>query len=145
MSFCINLKQKMNKTIYCKKQNKQITFKDCSNCIYKEFKLLQSNSNQMKNKSKKLAKLEKIRFSVFTDNMNKCYICDSIRNIHIHELIAGRNRINSIKYGFTIPLCDFCHSKYQNNYSFNNYWYIKCQIFFELNIGSRDELAEMNL
>lgn len=38
MSFCINLKQKLNRTIYCKKQNKQITFKDCSNCPYKAYK-----------------------------------------------------------------------------------------------------------
>ena len=31
MSHCINLKLKMNKTLYCKLQKKEITFKDCSN------------------------------------------------------------------------------------------------------------------
>lgn len=28
----------MNRTLYCKKLNKQITFKDCSNCPYKAYK-----------------------------------------------------------------------------------------------------------
>ena len=37
MSFCINLKQKMNRTLYCKKLNKQITFKDCSSCPFKVY------------------------------------------------------------------------------------------------------------
>ena len=91
MSFCINLKQKMNRTLYCKKLNKQITFKDCSNCPFKEYKSpvssglsnkkadskmqqrnlknnsLQSYSNlrvkSIKKKSYKLAKKEKERFS----------------------------------------------------------------------------------
>lgn len=38
MSYCINLKQKMNKTIYCKKRKEQITFKDCNCCSFKEYK-----------------------------------------------------------------------------------------------------------
>lgn len=38
MSYCIHLKQKMNRTFYCKKLNKIITFKDCSNCHYKKYK-----------------------------------------------------------------------------------------------------------
>lgn len=29
---CVYLKQKMNRTLYCKKQDKIITFKECFNC-----------------------------------------------------------------------------------------------------------------
>lgn len=38
MQNCINLKLKMNKTLYCKLQKKKITFKDCSSCSFKEYK-----------------------------------------------------------------------------------------------------------
>lgn len=38
MSYCTNLKQKMNKTLYCKKHNKLINIKDCSNCQFKDYK-----------------------------------------------------------------------------------------------------------
>lgn len=51
MSFCIYLKQKMNRTLYCKKQNKQIAFKDCTNCPYKEYKMQQCNLKNNKKQS----------------------------------------------------------------------------------------------
>lgn len=38
MNNCINLKQKMNKTLYCKIKNTTINFKDCNNCPFKEYK-----------------------------------------------------------------------------------------------------------
>ena len=33
----------------------------------------------MKTKSNKLAKLERERYSIFTDNFNKCYYCNDHR------------------------------------------------------------------
>ena len=35
---CINLKQKFDRSLYCKINECTITFKDCSNCKYKEYK-----------------------------------------------------------------------------------------------------------
>lgn len=52
MSFCINLKQKMNRTLYCKKLNKQITFQDCSNCSFKEYNPVSSGLSKLKADSK---------------------------------------------------------------------------------------------
>lgn len=146
MSNCINLKQKMNKTLYCKLQKKEITFKDCSNCPFKEYKnykrLQAKKEYKMKNKSSKLANLEKNRFSIFTDNLDKCYFCPNKKD-HLHEIIAGRNRQNSMKYGFVLPLCEKCHRKYQNDVLFNNRWYIICQKYFESNIGTRDDFINI--
>lgn len=146
MSNCINLKQKMNKTLYCKIKNTTINFKDCNNCPFKEYKtykpLQPKKEYKMKNKSSKLAKLEKNRFSIFTDNLDKCYFCPNKKD-HLHEIIAGRNRQNSMKYGFVLPLCEKCHRKYQNDVLFNNRWYIICQKYFESNIGTRDDFINI--
>ncbi len=145
---CINLKKKFNNTLFCKKSKKQITLKDCSNCTYKEYKMqccsLNYNKSQnystlrpkktykMKTKSKKLAKLEKNRFSVFTDNLDKCYLCPNKKD-HLHEIFAGRNRQNSMKYGFVLPLCEKCHRLYQNDAVFNSFWHKKGQLAFKTN------------
>ncbi len=143
---CINLKQKMNRTFYCKKSKELISISKCSNCKlkeYKQYKKLQAKKNyKMKNKSSKLSKLEKNRFSVFTDNLDKCYLCSNKKD-HLHEIFAGRNRQNSMKYGFVLPLCEQCHRMYQNDVLFNHKWYIKCQKHFESNIGTRDDFINI--
>ncbi len=38
MNNCINLKQKLNHKLVCKRTNKEIDIKQCNNCIYKEYK-----------------------------------------------------------------------------------------------------------
>lgn len=86
-------------------------------------------SAELKKKSNKLAKLERNRFSLFTDNMNKCYFCPNKKD-HIHEIFCGRNRQNSMKYGLCLPICESCHSKYQNNFLFNKEWHKKGQAMF---------------
>ena len=39
---CIHLKQKMNKTIYCKIKNTKIHFSDCNNCPFKSIRPINS-------------------------------------------------------------------------------------------------------
>lgn len=129
---------------YCIKLKNNITYNNCKNCIfkeYKEYKKLQSNK-AMKSRSTKLAKLEKNRFSVFTDNLDKCFLCPNKKD-HLHEIFAGRNRRNSMKCGFVLPLCFSCHEKYQNDVIFNRRWYRKCQRYFEKNVGTRDEFIKI--
>jgi len=84
----------------------------------------------MKNKSTKLAKLERDRKSLFTENLDKCYFCPNSKN-HMHEIFSGRNRQNSMRYDLCLPVCWRCHSKYQNNKEFNDYWHVKGQEAFE--------------
>ena len=97
---------------------------------------------KLRKKSNKLANLERNRYSVFTDNLDICYLCGRKKN-DLHEVYAGRNRINSIKYGFVLPICRECHSLNQNNPFFNDYWHIQGQLYWEKNIGSREEFIKV--
>lgn len=163
-NYCINLKKRKNKP-YCKLLNKEIKLSTCRECDNKEYKKSTSDkkspatSGQMRknaqsltkeqqkkikmhNKSKKLTKLEKNRKSVFTDNLDICYLCGKKKN-DLHEIFGGRNRLNSIKYNLVLPLCRECHSLNQNNPFFNDYWHKRGQEYFECNIGSRDEFIKV--
>lgn len=105
------LKQGFNKYV-CKYNNKVIELSKCKNCPYKEYKDINQyklkNNTSLKQKSSKLAKLERERFSLFTDDLEHCYFCGRKKD-NIHEVIFGKNRINSIKYGLTLPLCTEHH------------------------------------
>lgn len=102
----------------------------------------QQKKIKMHNKSKKLTKLEKNRKSVFTEDLEHCYLCGKKKN-DLHEVFGGRNRINSIKYNFILPLCRECHSSNQNNVLFNDYWHRQGQLYWEKNIDSREEFIKV--
>lgn len=132
---CKNLKQKLDRTLFCKRKNKIIKISECNNCKYKEYKNT-SNYNSLnkrqsvKLKSKKLAKLERNRFSILTSS-NKCCMCPSTTNLTWHEVFRGRNRTNSMKYGLCLRLCLNCHEKYQEDTEFNDYWHKQAQLKFK--------------
>lgn len=84
----------------------------------------------MKKKSNKIAKLEKNRISIFTNNLDYCIICGN-RKQHIHEVYYGNNRINSMKYGCTLPLCMNCHNNIHNNHELDLYYKKLMQEKFE--------------
>ena len=119
--------KKYKKYIYCTKQRKIIQYSNCKGCPYKEYKV--KEQKQMKQRTSKQTKLERDRFSLFTDNMSKCYFCPNKKN-HTHEIFCGRNRQNSMKYGLCLPICWKCHEKYQNDSVFNKEWHIRGQIKF---------------
>lgn len=85
----------------------------------------------MKYKTDKLKKLEKSRFSVFTNDMDHCYYCYNCRD-DLHELLEGRNRLNSMRYGFVLPLCRKHHIELHNDLKQANEWKVKCQNYFEI-------------
>lgn len=155
MKYCTHLKKRKNRP-YCKLIEKEISLSYCRDCDKKEYK---TKSNKIKNsaktlqnsaktlqrikkKSNKLAKLEKNRYSLFTDDLNICYICGRKKK-DLHEIFGGRNRINSIKYGFILPLCRECHSLNQNNPFFNDYWHKQGQTYWEEYMGSREEFIKV--
>jgi hypothetical protein len=74
------------------------------NPVPKPPKIIKSKPNKIKNKSNKLAKLEKNRFSILTNNLEKCYFCENAKD-DLHEVFRGRNRLKSIKWGLVIPIC----------------------------------------
>ncbi len=131
MNQCKYLKQKLSRTLYCKKLKKEIILKDCTNCNHKEYKK-KTNYHALKKtrqKSKKLTKLEKDRFSILV-NPTKCCICSATANLTWHEVFRGKNRTNSMKYGLCLRMCLNCHEEYQENKEFNEYWHKKAQAIF---------------
>lgn len=148
---CMYLKQKMNKSLYCKYIKKEINIKECSNCEYKLFKKVNGTEHcrlvqtcadlcrpvqrkctekstekstvkmrktpLRKNKSNKLAKLERKRFSLIYTNLNKCACCPG-QQVHKNEVFEGAKRSISMKYGFVIPLCPKHHDMFHNNREF---------------------------
>lgn len=80
----------------------------------------------MKNKSSKLAKLERNRFSILTDNLDYCIMCGKPKQ-DLNEIYPGRNRQNSMKYGCVMPMCRNCHTKYTNDRNLQLYWMKLCQ------------------
>lgn len=142
---CIYLKQKLNRKLECKKDKNKIIPKDCANCILKTYKCTElnkncakrpkksntlSNNHQIKNKSNKLAKLERNRTSLFTDNKDKCMFCGSNYQLTWHEIYSGRNRQNSMKYKLCLRMCKRCHEEKQNDKDFNDFWHKKGQAMF---------------
>lgn len=71
-------------------------------------------SGQMKKKSNKLAKLERNRFSIITKDLEHCYLCKNKKD-DLHEVVEGKNRQVSMKYGLVIPICRKCHEIVTND------------------------------
>lgn len=135
MNYCIYIKKRKNKP-FCKLINEEISFSRCQECGNKEYKTknqknssYKSNNHQiikkstlkkksplksgnMKNKSNKLAKLERDRFSIIVNDLTKCCIpnCGCTEGINKHEIFYGAYRLTSIKWGLVIPLCSFHHT-----------------------------------
>jgi 5-methylcytosine-specific restriction endonuclease McrA len=80
----------------------------------------------MKKKTSKLAKLERNRFSIFTDDLDTCMFCGRYAS-DLNEVFRGRNRQNSMRYGAVQPLCRVCHNKITNNVPLENEWKKKGQ------------------
>lgn len=80
----------------------------------KERKKTVLKRTKIRKKSKKMAKLEKNRFSIIQGNDTYCYLCGiskKITKLDKHEAFEGRNRHLSMKYGLVYYLCRRCHSK----------------------------------
>lgn len=144
---CKNLKQKVNRKLYCKKLKSDIMISDCNNCKYKEYKSGYSKKSPvmsgLKKRTSKQSKLERNRFSILTSDLDHCVICNSKKD-HLHEVLFGRNRLNSIKYGLVIPLCTSHHAEMHRNKEWQDYWHIVAQKkFMDYYHKSIDEFIEI--
>lgn len=142
---CKNLRIRTKKGVhykYCILLKKEVT-DECYNCIKKEYKEFKKLSTKTVNKSikrnTKITKLERNRTSIFTDDLEHCIICGNKKD-NLHEIIYGSNRLNSMKYGFVIPLCFNHHvgnRGIHSNRELDSFYKRKCQKYFEDNIGDR--------
>lgn len=85
---------------------------------------------KLRRRSAKLSSLERNRYSVFTDNLDYCYFCGKPRT-DLHEIIYGSNRLNSMKWGYVLPLCRSHHDSFHKNHVLTREWAAKCQDHFE--------------
>lgn len=97
----------------------------------------------MKKKSKELRKLERNRYSVFYEDLGTCMNCGSTYCVTKHEIFEGKNRQNSMIYGFVLPLCLDCHRELQEHSIFSLKWKIKSQQYFEDYIGTREDFISI--
>ena len=147
---CKHLRVRTKKRVhykYCTLLKKIIT-DECYNCIQKEYKTKNVKNSFYKlnvHKSSKISKLERNRTSIFTDDLEHCIVCGNNKD-NLHEIIYGKNRLNSMKYGFVIPLC-FNHHVGNRGIHYNReldlYYKKKCQEYFENNIGNRLEFIKI--
>lgn len=81
----------------------------------------------------KIHRLERMRYSILTNDLDHCYICSAIKH-SIHEIFFGNNRVNSMKYGCCVPLCLNHHTGHDgvhNNPTLDKQLKEKCQIKFQ--------------
>lgn len=102
---------------YCTLLKKEITYTNCTNCKFKEYK----QCTILKKRTYKQAKKEKERFSIIYQELNKCCICGSETGVELNEIYEGAYRQTSIKYGMVAPMCNkiTCHKRFHNDHLFN--------------------------
>lgn len=143
MSNCVNLKLKLDRSLECRLTGKSITWNQCKNCPLRKLKL--NNMRPIKQRTGKLSKAERNRFSILTEDMDHCIICGKKKD-NLHEVFFGRNRLNSIKYGMVIPLCIEHHLEIHKNSQLQDIWHIKGQKEFNKHYPELDftEIFKIN-
>jgi len=48
--------------------------------------------------------------SVLIDNLKVCYLC-GCRKDHMHHCLRGAYRGKADRYGYTVPVCLYCHQE----------------------------------
>lgn len=118
--------KKNRKYCYCTLLKKEVSFSCYRECYNKEYKQFKS----LNNRTTRQSKLENSRtVSLFTENLNVCYLCDCKKE-HLHEVFFGCNRVNSIKYGLFIPVCEKCHRKCHKDVNLIDSLHKKGQLLF---------------
>ena len=126
--------EKYQKYYYCFKQKKKINISSCGDCKDKVFK----KYSKMKNRSKKISKLERERDKNII-KFGQCEYCHKeFKHLDPHEVYGGSNRKRSIEKGFIKKLCRKCHS----DEKIINQLKIDTQIEFE-KTHSREEFIKL--
>ena len=115
---CINLKQKLDISLYCKINKCSITLKDCSNCKFKEYKEIKRK--EIKGKKHKLTKATEIpksvKLAVWERDNHKCIFCHK----HVSWNLANSHFIKRSHNGLGIEqniftACVECHQKFDDS------------------------------
>ena len=70
------------------------------NLVPKIKKEKEKQTTKIKQKSNKLAKLEKNRFSILTNNLEKCYFCNN-KKMELHEAFRRKKQTKKHEMGLS--------------------------------------------
>lgn len=119
---CVHLKQKMNRTLFCKKQNKTINIKECNNCKLSQFPKIEKHSTIKKTTKpkSKLAKAtdipKKVKLAVWERDNHQCIFCHKPVSWHL----ANSHYIKRSQKGLGIEKnimtnCELCHELFEKS------------------------------
>lgn len=108
--YCCYLKQKMDRTIYCKFLKKEITLKECSCCNNKT-----NVSKRVKKRTKELSIPKDVKLKVWERDNYRCIFCKQLVSWHC----ANSHFIKRSQGGLGIEEnimtnCPTCHNKFDN-------------------------------
>ena len=86
---------------------------DYSGFAYPKPVIIKKKKRPMRKISKKQAAKERKRYSIMTDDMQRCFICGQAKH-DVHEIFGGKNRAKSIEHGLVIPICRIEHGNIKN-------------------------------
>lgn len=89
----------------------------------------------------KIHRLERMRYSILTNDLDHCYICGAIKH-SIHEIYEGARRIPSMKYGCCLPVCFKCHQRFHSDRDFAIIYKKLFQVEFE-KLYSKEKFIEV--
>lgn len=69
-----------------------------------------TRKSALKSKQKTARKLKEPYHSIFTDDLNKCYITGDTQNVSVHHIFGASRKALSEKYGFLVPLREDWHT-----------------------------------
>lgn len=115
---CINLKQKFDRSLYCKINKCLITLKDCNNCKLKKYKEIRKKP--IKGKKHKLTKATEIpksvKLAVWERDEHKCIFCHKDvpwNHANSHYIKRSHNGLGIEQSIFTA--CIECHNKFDDS------------------------------
>ena len=86
-------------------------------------------------------------FSIFTSDLNSCYITKDTHDVHIHHIFGASNKDNSEKYGFMLPLRADWQNMADYGIHFNKELNLKykrlCQEYWLEHFGTKEEFINI--
>ena len=119
---CIYLKQKINRTLECKKQKKIINIRECNGCKHRENKIANSKQIKKTNKPAKrtraLAISKQVKLIVWERDNHMCIFC----GCNVPWNLANSHYVKRSHGGLGIPknifcACLECHNKFDDSIS----------------------------
>ena len=115
---CKYLKQKLNRTIYCKKKNKIITIGECNGCKFREYKeqIIKKTNNKPSKRTKSLSIPKDVKLEVWERDNHRCIFCGKL----VPWNCANSHFIKRSHGGLGIPEnimtnCPDCHTLFDNS------------------------------